>query len=889
VLFISGDPDNVPFSAHRAALVEAIEPFRRPRHDDPSMTNDCAREQFGDLLTILKNPTLAEVMRECHETSYTHVHILTHGDETSSDSYGLVLRDEDGAPDVVIGERFASALTSIGRDAIRRPAVVTVASCDSANIGTVTIPGASFAHALHQAGIALVVASQFPLSMEGSLPLAGTLFQGLLWGEHPLVLLQRLRSELHARYTSTWHDWASLVVYEALPQALGGQLDALRYFQTKRAIEAALERIDDVIHAKHDAVSAGSPRELLETLDQAVERAVERLPLNGQYAVECLGLRASARKRLAYAAFALTAESPVKAADLRGRDTYDLLEQAYVDYDEAVRRLLVSDATTVYRVSTLHWVLVQAICLAAVLGRDDVEERWMAAKLSADLYTAHTDPEQRAWAHASLAELWLLKLSQRESSETQRQRFAACALEHVNRLVAAYPSRAEFPVTSTLRQFRRYIEWWGSSHFEQGLAERASSPRPSWDALIDTAQDLIRRLERRTARPASEPRPTPPPALRVERPKSQSPTSSAPPRIRNGPFFDIEMLPAGHGDALWIEYGDADVCHRWLIDCGTQQTAPNLLRRVEQIPKSERMLELFVMTHIDSDHIGGALPFLRAAREGLRFGDVWFNGWRHLSGRLGARQGEAFSTAIEDLRLPWNAWREGNAIAIDGETLPEHVLPGGMKLTLLSPAPRELKKLAPVWVQELKRYGLEPGSRVDYSRFLKGTPSTSTNVDELADAPFSGDAGAPNGTSIALLAEFGGAAAVLGADAYAPVLAASIKRLLQQRGIDRLKVDVFKLAHHGSQNNLNKDLLALLDCRHYLLSTNGDYFCHPDRQAIGRIVKYGGARPTLHFNYRTRYNDVWAQPDLQEKYSYAAHFPEADTQGLAVSLVAPRN
>ena len=227
ILFISGDPDNVPFDDHRDALVEAIQPFRYPGRDDPLLSNDGAREQFGDLLTILKNPTLADVMRECRDASYTHVHMLTHGDETSQDSYGLVLRDNDGASDVVTGERFASALTSIGRESIRRPAVVTVASCDSGNIGTVTIPGASFAHALHQAGIPLVVASQFPLSKEGSIPLGGVLYQGLLWGEHPLVLVQRLRAELHARYTSIWHDWASLVVYEALPHAINEQLHTL--------------------------------------------------------------------------------------------------------------------------------------------------------------------------------------------------------------------------------------------------------------------------------------------------------------------------------------------------------------------------------------------------------------------------------------------------------------------------------------------------------------------------------------------------------------------------------------------------------------------------------------------------------------------------------------
>ena len=106
------------------------------------------------------------------------------------------------------------------------------------------------------------------------------------------------------------------------------------------------------------------------------------------------------------------------------------------------------------RVATLHWVLVQAVCLAAVLGRDDAEERWKAAKLCADLYSGHTLLEERAWASASLAELCLLRLSERTLSDTDRQRFTDLALDHVNRLVDAYPSRCEFPVTSTLRQFR---------------------------------------------------------------------------------------------------------------------------------------------------------------------------------------------------------------------------------------------------------------------------------------------------------------------------------------------------------------------------------------------------------------------------------------------------
>jgi beta-lactamase superfamily II metal-dependent hydrolase len=366
-----------------------------------------------------------------------------------------------------------------------------------------------------------------------------------------------------------------------------------------------------------------------------------------------------------------------------------------------------------------------------------------------------------------------------------------------------------------------------------------------------------------------------------------SPTVARPRRA--GAFFDIEMLPAGHGDALWVEYGNGAATHRWLVDCGTQQTARFLAKRVDEVPPNERMLELFVMTHIDADHIGGALPFFGAVRQGLRFADVWFNGWRHLSGVLGARQGEMFSSAIQDLELPWNVWRDGGAIFVDGDALPAQTLPGGMRLTLLSPAAAQLRKLAPVWERELKRFGLVPGGHVDYSRFLRGAPSTSTDVDALADESFADDTAPPNGSSIAFLAEFEGAAVLFGADAHAKVLVDSIRRLLRARGEDRLKLAAFKLAHHGSQNNVSAELLQLLDCPRFLLSSNGDHFFHPDRQAVARVIKYGrgetDTRPALHFNYRSRYNEVWDRDDLKERYAYSARYPAPGEAGLRVPVL----
>jgi beta-lactamase superfamily II metal-dependent hydrolase len=900
ILFIVGDPTAVPYDEHRRVLLAAIEPFSRAGIDDPARSSSGDREQFGDLLTILVNPTLTEVFRECREIPYTHVHILTHGDviRGSQQAFGLVLRGQGQAPEVVSGEQFASALTTLGSGTIHHPTVVTVASCDSGNVGTVVIPGASFAHALHQAGVPLVVASQFPLSKDGSVPLAATLYEGFLWGDHPLVLIQQLRAELHARYTALWHDWASLVVYEALPSTLNEQLDRVRHAQGRRALNAAFERSDRAISDPPSATSIS-----LTALDAALDRALRRLPVSGPFAIECVGLKASASKRVAERIFALGID-PRSQSLVDWQDSFGLLERARADYERAGHGLLTSIDRAVQQVATLHWVLVQAESLSMVLGRPAVEGRWAAAKLSADLYLNDERVEQRAWGHGSLAELWLIRLARPELSPPQRQDFSRRVLDHAGELAALYPWREEFPVVSTRRQFERYVTWWGSESFASALAGRGIERGPGWQGefgIVETATRVVSLLQRSRgpqagatpavirpdARAKGEPEVrTDPAAGSATVDTAASPVEHAAVASRSAAtsLFTIEMLPAGHGDCLWMEYGTGRTIDRWLTDCGTPASAPELLRRVEALPAGQRRLELFVMTHIDSDHIGGALAFFKAVQQGLTFGDVWFNGWRHVSGQLSAMQAEMFSTAIQDFGLPWNVWREGGAIVVDGDDLPVCRLPGGMTLTLLSPVPGAFKKLAPVWTREMRRNGLEPGSRVDYSRFLRGTPTTSVDVDELADSPFGGDGGAPNGTSIAVLAEYGGRSALFGADAHAPVLIASIKTLLRSRGHRRLKVDAFKVSHHGSQNNVSSELIQLLDCRHYLVSTSGDIFHHPDRQAIARILKYGGAGVELYFNYRSEHNTVWERPDLQEKYGYRTHYPASDREGLVVPV-----
>jgi beta-lactamase superfamily II metal-dependent hydrolase len=345
----------------------------------------------------------------------------------------------------------------------------------------------------------------------------------------------------------------------------------------------------------------------------------------------------------------------------------------------------------------------------------------------------------------------------------------------------------------------------------------------------------------------------------------------------------IEMLPAGQGDCLWIEYGDPARPHRILVDGGTPATAPRLRRRIEALAEGDRTFELLIVSHIDDDHIGGALRLLDDPPPGLAIGDVWFNGFRHLpepADVLGVKQGEELSRALTGGRFPWNEAFGGGAVVVpEAGPLPRVVLPGGLELTLLSPGPRQLAALQPRWERELaklRRQQAPPAQEEPGDLLGEGL-----DVAALAAAPFAEDDAVANGSSLAVLARFEGRAVLLAADAFPGVLAGAVDRLLLESGDDRLRLAACKVSHHGSRGNTSRALLERLDCRHYLVSTDGRRHHHPDREGIARLLAYGGREKILGFNYRTPHNTVWDDPDLARRWRYEVRY---GAPGLALDL-----
>jgi hypothetical protein len=204
-----------------------------------------------------------------------------------------------------------------------------------------------------------------------------------------------------------------------------------------------------------------------------------------------------------------------------------------------------------------------------------------------------------------------------------------------------------------------------------------------------------------------------------------------------------------------------------------------------------------------------------------------------------------------------------------------------MKLTLLSPTDAELHRLAVKWRQqriELERKGLLRAARPD----PVSDPAV-LDLQRLADRKLQRDRSAPNGSSIAFLAEYGGKTCMFLADAHMKVVCASIRKLLAP-GQDCLSVDAVKLAHHGSQNNFTPEFLQLVDAEHFLFSSNGDKFSHPDAATVEAVIAGARRKPTLWFNYRSDFTKGWEADSLAPDARYATRYPDPGTEGIKLSL-----
>ena len=454
LLFVSAAPGTpaVPTEGHCKAIRNALEPWIRWEADPEKRIN-----HVSDRLTVINNASLAQIRESCAVNRYTHVHILAHGshyERAGERRYGVALCDEKNPShmDVVSGERLAQALRASQSEnyICSNPTVVTLMTCDSGNQASVVSPGGSIAHDLHAYGIPWVFASQFPLTIPGSILITRAFYEAIFRGDDPRCILHALRNMLRASSEKN-HDWASLVAYATIPEDFSQLLLIFREKQRRKAIDIAFDKAERIATCQNEGGTSTDDETddvFMEQFDLAINvvrrHMVEwgkELPQlekegNKQLWSEFFGMRGAIEKRIGLLHSKLGNQEKAKSE----------LEQALKYYKHAFEIDFAN-----------HWTASQIISLCLVLNQKVDNDVLIVAHCGAERDLRSHSVKNQAWAHGTLAELTMLSLVLPPIPDTVK--IKKKVVEHCYRMMEL-AGEYSFHVYSTRRQFKRYLLYW---------------------------------------------------------------------------------------------------------------------------------------------------------------------------------------------------------------------------------------------------------------------------------------------------------------------------------------------------------------------------------------------------------------------------------------------
>jgi beta-lactamase superfamily II metal-dependent hydrolase len=830
--------------------------------------------------------TAPGILDALFEHDYRIIHIASHGEVVDDPTRpGEIIQASSGA---IIGDDLVISATTI-RQLPVMPELFFLNCCHLARVGINRL-SAGIARELMAAGVRAVVAAGWPVSDIAAVRFAVTLYESLLTGADYATAVERGR----ARARDGSNTWAAYQCYGVPGFRLHtGQRPSdepprppLTTDELLRRVTTCTVTAGDI--SRPEAVStAGARQRLLAELDVLAAAAESHPSWSTPEICEALGAAyadlGSAEQGMRWYRKATEGgrrksghrlSSLEQLANLEARSAQQLAlgragapvpstpeDRAAIDklFDDASQRIerLVEAASLTDERLALRASLAKKH--AACLDPSDPRRLELVRK-AAEAYESATgnDPYQRhnaAQLRAVLGEPPVLRSAPVEPVEEPKllidqQPFRA---DYWARATAGDELLTELMQATTERQQRTKALAMTAS-YQSTFGTRSSFRQRS--QTLDHLQDLALLL------PVDDPRRahlekaistlsawTGVPADGVGSPASASSNgaaraappvarSSARARRQSPSTVHVEALPASYGDAILVTYGDDRHQSRMLIDAGPA----NSFKKGVRSRLGDMHLDLLVITHVDADHIDGAIQLLLDKE--ATFDDVWFNGWRHLPPSRGGREGAMLDALLTG--KPWNLAFDGGVIQVPEQgALPSVMVAGGARITLLSPVPDGLQRLRRTWQKALGEVSVQPGSAAEALELLART--------DRFDQPVRGgngevkrtlgrDQSVPNGSSIAFLFEFGRSACLFGGDAYAGVLASSLRRLAAERDVAKIKLDLFKLAHHGSRGNITAEVLGLIDCDRFLVSTDGSKFNHPDADAIQLISKHGGER-----------------------------------------------
>lgn len=351
----------------------------------------------------------------------------------------------------------------------------------------------------------------------------------------------------------------------------------------------------------------------------------------------------------------------------------------------------------------------------------------------------------------------------------------------------------------------------------------------------------------------------------------------------------FEFLDARHGDCFLVRWGAERVM---LVDGGPDRTYENSLRpHLMTLPmgaSGQRVVDVVCLTHVDDDHVVGVQRLLAELRRAVggpapapfRIKRFWFNSVEELveaqapglfaevhsllaaspgDGAVGAsiNQGRDVRNRAVGLGLQGNAPFGGPLVQAGQAAI------DGLTVTVVAPDQAALDKLSKKWKAAKRK------------------------ADPAVIASAYSDRSIPNLSSIVLLVEHEGRRALLTGDARGDRVLAGLQASGLLTDHEPLHVNLLKLPHHGSHNNVERDFFERIHADHYVISADGVAHHHPHEDALTWLVE--SRRPTDTFTVHLT-NEIEfaaaALEDLRTGRSFTIAVRPAQERALAINLDA---
>lgn len=316
----------------------------------------------------------------------------------------------------------------------------------------------------------------------------------------------------------------------------------------------------------------------------------------------------------------------------------------------------------------------------------------------------------------------------------------------------------------------------------------------------------------------------------------------------------LEALRAKFGDALLLHSGTKAKPQLTVIDGGPPGVFGDALKpRLEKL-RAERKLAatapldvaLMMVSHIDDDHVAGLLELVRDLKDRIdsgqarpwKIGQFWHNSFDDIldnddldvaspasvmsTASLGdflaadgaailasVKQGRDLGKLLDALDLEGNPPFKG--LVMSGVKV---ATVGDLKVTVVAPSKPNLEALQKKWNKEIK-------PMLAKEKKSKG---------QLAEIAAYLDESVHNLSSIVVLVESQGKRILLTGDGRGDHTLKGLKAAELLKG-GKLKVDVLKMPHHGSERNVDDDYFETIVADHYVISADGK-FKNPDIETL---------------------------------------------------------